>query len=225
MLREIVAQTLHPLLIGTRQIHIRNLVEPNQVHTTLQALQQADDLPGMRRRVVKPRETDILKRATALMGEVVLLQQLNHLSDRHLALRRHQLLTLLWQGRVHRDSHMALTLVEEALQLTLDTHTAHRDATRTPGIAPILGEHLGSPQHLVEIIHRLALTHKHDVRQTLTLWQGIDLIQDVACRETALKTLLARLTEQTVHLTAHLARHTERGSLAIRDIDRLHELA
>ena len=118
---------------------------------------------------------------------------------------------------------MTLTLIEEALQLALDTHTTHRDATGTPGIPPVRSEHLRGSQHIVEIIHRLTLTHKHNIGQALTFRQGIDLIQDIACRETAFEALLTRLAEQAVHLTAHLTRHTKRGTIAIGDIDCLDE--
>ena len=118
---------------------------------------------------------------------------------------------------------MTLTLFEETFQFTLDTHTTHRDATGTPGITPVRSEHLRGSQHIVEIIHRLTLTHKYDIRQTLALRQGVDLIQNIACRETALEALLTRLAEQAVHLTAHLTRHTKRGTIAIGDIDCLDE--
>ena len=223
MFREVVAQRLHPFLIRTWQIDIGDRVEPDEVYTALQALQQFDNLTGMHRCVVKSCETDILERTTALMGEVVLAQQLYHLGDRHLALGWHQLLSLFGQRRVHRDSHMTLTLFEEAFQLALDTHTAHRDTARTPGIPPLRSEHLRSPKHVVEVIHRLSLTHKYDIRQTLALRQGVDLIQNITCRETAFEALLTRLAEQAVHLTAHLTRHTKRGTIAIGDIDCLDE--
>ena len=101
MLRQIVAQSLHPFLIRTWQIDIGDRVEPDEVYTALQALQQFDNLTGMHRCVVKSCETDILERTTALMGEVVLFQQLHHLRNRHLALGWHQLLTLFGQWRVH----------------------------------------------------------------------------------------------------------------------------
>ena len=118
---------------------------------------------------------------------------------------------------------MTLTLIKEPLQLSLDTHTTHRDATGTPGIPPLRSEHLSGPQHVVEVIHRLSLTHKYDIRQTLALRQGVDLIQNITCRETAFEALLTRLAKQTVHLTAHLTRHTKRGTIAIGDIDCLDE--
>ena len=221
--RQVVAQGLHSLLVGAWQVDTRDLVEADQVYAAVQPLQQTHDLAAVEGRIVQPAEADVLERATALVGEVVLSQQRHHLGNRHLSLSRHQLPALFSQRRMHRDGHVALALVEEALQLVLDTHAAHGDAPRTPGIAPFGRQDLCGAEHGIEVIHRLALTHKHNVRQALALGQGIDLIQDVASREVALKALLARLTEQAVHLTAHLTRDAERSPLAIGDKDGLYE--
>ena len=94
---------------------------------------------------------------------------------------------------------------------------------RTPAVAIAGRQDLRDSQHGVEIIHRLALPHEDNVRQALTLRQGIDLVQDVGGGEMALKALLPRLTEEAVHLTAHLAGDTEGGTIAIWDEDGLHE--
>ena len=93
--------------------------------------------------VVKSGKAYVLKRASALMTEVVLLEQFYHFLYRHLLLGRHQHLALLVQWRVHRYSHVALTLVEETLQLVLHAHTRYSDATRTPGISPFCSKYLG----------------------------------------------------------------------------------
>ena len=86
------------------------------------------------------------------------------------------------------------------------------------------GEDLRGTEHVVEVVHRLALSHEDDVGELVHIGKGIDLVEDVGCRETALKTLFARLTEQAVHLAAHLRRHTQRGAVAVGDIDRLDKL-
>ena len=54
---------------------------------------------------------------------------------------------------------------------------------------------------------------------------GAYLVQDVGSREVSLEALLAGLTEQTVHLAAHLRRNAQRGAVAVGDIHRLHELS
>jgi len=223
--REIVAQRLHTSLVAGGEVDTWDLVETYEVDPALQTLQQSDDLAGMSGAVVESAEADILKRAATLMGEVVLTQQVDGLGDAHLALCGHQHLTLFGQGRVHRDGHMTFALVEESLELVLDAHAAHGDAFRTPSPTVVGGKDLRSAEHVVEIVHRLTLTHEDDIRQLVAFGQSVDLIQDIGCGEVALKTLLARLTEEAVHLTAHLTGDTQRGAVAIRDKDGLYKLA
>ena len=95
--RQIVAQGLHPFLVGARQIDTGYLVESDQVYPTVQALQQLHDLTTEGWRIVQTTETDILERTTALVREVVLLQQRHHLVDLHLTFGWHQHLTLFGQ--------------------------------------------------------------------------------------------------------------------------------
>ena len=99
---------------------------------------------------------------------------------------------------------MTLALVQKTLQLVLHAYAAHGDTSRTPGIAVVPCEYLCGFEHIVEIVHRLSLTHEDDVCKCLSLRQGIYLIEYVGSCEVTLKTLLTRLTEQTVHLTTHL---------------------
>ena len=120
---------------------------------------------------------------------------------------------------------MALTLIQEPLQFAPDAYAAHGDTLRAPCVAVVGGQDLRRPQHIVEVIHRLTLSHKHNVRQRIALRQGIDLIQDIACRETALEALFSRLTEQAIHLTAHLTRYTKRCTITVGDIHRFYKLA
>ena len=128
---------------------------------------------------------------------------------------------------------MALALIEETFQFAFDADTADGDALRAPGIAIVGSEHLGSTKHGIEVVHRLSLSHKHDIRQGIALRQGIYLIEYVGSRQTALIPLFTRLAEEAVHLTTDLTGHTQSGPLAytvvavgtrpLRDIDSLHE--
>ena len=141
----------------------------------------------------------------ALVGEIILFEQGHHLFDAHLFLGGHELQALLVQGGVHADGHMAEALIEKAFELVLDTHAAHGDAFRAPGISPVGGEHLGGAQHLVEVVHWFTLSHEHHVGEPFGLGQRVYLVEDVGGCELSLKSLLAGLAEEAVHLAAHLA--------------------
>ena len=158
------------------------------------------------------------------MGEVILLQQRHDIGYRHLPFGRHQLPSLLRQGRVHGDSHVALALVQKPFQLSAYANTAHRDALRTPGIAVCASQDFRSAKHGVEIVHRLTLSHEYDVGQLVALRQRIYLVQDVGSRQVALPALLASLTKEAVHLAAYLTRYAQRATLDVRNEHRLDEL-
>ena len=79
MFGEIIAERLHALLIAGWQVDTWYLMETDQVDAAFQALQQTDDLTGMRQAVVESAKADIFKRAAALMGEIVLFPQGNRL--------------------------------------------------------------------------------------------------------------------------------------------------
>ena len=117
-----------------------------------------------------------------------------------------------------------MALFKEALELVLEADTAHGDALGTPSVAIGSGKDLGGSQHVVEVVHRLALTHKHDVGKLVTLGQTVDLIEDVSGCEIALKALLTRLAEETVHLAAYLTRNAECGTIILGDVYRLDKL-
>ena len=154
--------------------------------------------------IVHALEHDILERESALMCEVVVTHQVYHLYDRHTTLCRHQLRTLFWYWRVHTDSNMTITLVEEALQFLAYAYAAHCDALRAPSVAIVGSHHLCYLQYVVEVVHRFALAHKHNVRKLLAFGQRVYLIENVGCCEALLKALLACLAEQAIHFTTHL---------------------
>ena len=103
------------------------------------------------------------------------------------------------------DSQVTLTLVEESLELISYANAANRNALRTPRIAPFRRENFGSSQDIVEVIHRFALSHKDDIGKPFRFRERVYLIEDIGCGERTLKSLLASLAEQAIHLTAHLA--------------------
>ena len=225
MLGEVITELLHLLVVHTLQRDVGNLMEADEIETAIQTLHQFDDGLGMLHAVVHALEHDVLETQAALMREIVVLQQLHHLLDTHAPFGRHQFGTLRRNRVVHRNRHMALALFQESLQLVLHAHRTYRDALRAPRPTVIGGENLGGTKHIVEIIHRLALSHEHDVGELIYLWQRVNLVQDVTGRQTSLESLLSGLAEEAVHFAAHLRRDAERGAVLIRNIHRFHELS
>ena len=225
MLREVVAEPLHLLLAGAVERHIGNLMETDEVDVAVEPFEQPADGLGMGLAVVDAAEDDVFERQSALVGEVVVAQQFHHILDSHTAFGRHQFGALLVEWGVQADGHLAQALVEEAAELVFQSHRTHGDALRAPRPTIGCGENLGGPQHVVEVVHRLALTHEDDVGQFVDLRQTVDLIENVGRREVTLEALLTRLTEEAVHLAPHLARDAERGMTAfLGNEDRLDEL-
>ena len=119
---------------------------------------------------------------------------------------------------------MTFALLDKPLQLVLYAYAAHRDALGAPCVAVVGSENLCSPEHVVEVVHRLSLAHKHDVCQLVALRQRVYLIKYVGGCEAALKALLAGLAEQAVHLASHLRRHAQRGAVFVGYVNRLDKL-
>ena len=149
------------------------------------------------------------------MAEVVAAQQFHHLLDAHAPFGGHELGAQGVGGGVEADGDVAIALLEESFQLVFHADAAHRDALRAPGPAIVGSENLRGPQHVVEVVHRLALSHEDDVGEAVALGQRVDLVEDVIGREVALEALLAGLAEEAVHLASHLRRDAERGPAAL----------
>ena len=152
-------------------------------------------------------------------------KQFHYFAYRHATLCRHQSCTLFMQRRMQTYCHMAVALVKEAFEFTFHTDTAHRDALRAPRHAIIGFQQFRSLQHIIKIVHRLALPHENDIRQPVCLWQRIHLVHYVAHGEVALPSLLTCLTEQTVHLASYLTADTQRSTVLIGDEHRLNLLS
>ena len=217
VLCEVVAELFHLFLARSVQVDVGDGVEADEVDAAFHAVQQLYDAAGVVHRVVHPSEDDIFEGEPALVREVVVAQQVDDLLQRHAFLCRHQAGALLMDRGVHADRHVALALVEEAAELVFQSHGADGDAFRAPCVSVVGGEDLRGLEHVVEVVHRLALTHEDDVGQAVALGQAVHLVQDVRHGQVALKALLARLAEEAVHLAAHLARHAERTAVTVRD--------
>ena len=204
VLGQIVAELLHLLVAHSLQRDVGNLMEAYQVEAAVEPLHQPDDGLGVLHAVVQPLEDDVFERESALMREVVVAQQFHHLFYSHSSLCRHQLGTLCRYRVVHGDGHVALALLEESFQLILHAHRTDGDALGAPCPTIVGSQDVRGTEHIVEVVHWLALPHEYDVGQLVHLGQRVYLVEDVACRQTALKPLLSCLTEQAVHLAPHL---------------------
>ena len=189
------------------KVHIGNLVETDEVDAAVESFEQSDEFAGMRGGVVDTAKHDVFERESALVGEVVIPQEFHHILDGHRPIGRHEHRTLLADGRVEADGHMTLALLDEPLQFPFHTHRTDGDASGAPSESPIGREDLCGAQHSIEVVHRLTLSHEHDVGQPVALGKRVYLVEDVACREVSLESLLSRLAEQTIHLASHLARY------------------
>ena len=158
------------------------------------------------------------------MTEVVVAQQFNDICNRHTLFSRHEHCALLVDRRVEAYCHMTFALLDKPLQLVLYADAAHGDALGAPCVAIVGSKNLGSPEHVVKVVHRLALAHKHDVGKSVAFGQRVYLVQYVSCRKAAFKSLFAGLAEQAVHLASHLRRHAQRGAVFVGYVNRLDKL-
>ena len=122
------------------------------------------------------------------------------------------------------NCQVTFTFIQEALQTLPQSHRRHRDTLRTPSESPLLGQDLCGAEYGLVVVKRFALSHKHDIRQSLALGQSIYLIQDFAGTQGTIKSLAACHTESTAHLASHLRRYAQGRSIAIGDIDGFHEV-
>jgi len=78
---------------------------------------------------------------------------------------------------------------------------------------------------LVRVVERFAHPHEHEVRETVALGQGDDLVEDFGRRQRLLQPLAARGAETAAHAAARLRGDAERGPLAVGDVGRLDVVA
>ena len=68
---------------------IRNLMETDKVHTTLETLEHTDQCVGMSLCIIEAGEHGVFEAHSSLAGEVVLLDKVDDFLDRPCALHRH----------------------------------------------------------------------------------------------------------------------------------------
>ena len=197
----------------------------DQVNPALQAIEQPYEFAGIAIAVVLSSENDVLERKAALTSPVVLSQELKHLSDRIAAFGRHDANSFFGERIVQTDGQMTGALIEKAFQPLAQTYRGHGDAPWTPCPTIVGHEEACGRENGIQIVERLALSHKHDVRQAITLRKGIYLVEDIGHGKLPLKALTAGHAELASHLATHLTTDADRPAVVIRNEDCLHELS
>jgi len=229
---EIVLQAQHGRFVCAVETRVGDGVETDHVDATVEGSEQAHEGAAVFERVVDAAKHDVFERQAALFrafgvvvgrfaAEIILTQQLDERFDAEGAFGRHHRAAFGRIGVVERDGQAAFALVEKAAQALGHAHRGHRDALRTPGVAPSCGERFGGAQHIVDVVHRFALTHEDDVGEALTFGQRIDLIQYIGRGELRHEALSAGHAELARHFAPHLRRNAEGGALAVGNEHRL----
>ena len=161
MLCEIVSERLHLFIGCSVKVHIRYFMEPDKVHPAIETFGKPHYFPCMHHRIVYSFKHDVFKRQPALVCEIILMHKRDDVFYRHSLFCRHQLRTLFRYRRVHADSHMTLAFVKEALKFVFHSYATHGYSLRTPLEAIFLCQNLCHSKHIVEIVHRLTLSHKY----------------------------------------------------------------
>lgn len=167
--------------------------------------------------IVESAEHSVFERDATLATPVVATKERHHIGDGVGFLHGHDAEALLGERIVQADGHMTAALVEEALEAGDDAHSGDGDAVRAPSQTPRSCEHLGAAEDVVEIVHRFAHAHIHDIGEEMELGDGEDLVEDFGGGEAAMESLLAGDTEAATHLAAHLTRYTEGAAVAVGD--------
>ncbi len=158
-------------------------------------------MPGV---VVHSPEHYVFKRQAALVGEIIVAQQLYHIFDWHCLLHRHQRRAFCRVGGVDGYGYMHLCGLDQGLQLLDFADGADSYAFRAPGQPPRSGQYLDCVKHRLQVVERFAHAHEHQVGERLAFRDGEYLVHDVGRREVAVETLPPCHAERAVHLASGL---------------------
>ena len=223
---EEVAHLNHALFGGAFVRGVGNRVEADQVDAyAAQGGEQTHEFLAVAGRIVESAEYDILEGETALVVPVVFGEHAEQFLHAVGVLRRHHLQTLLGERVVQRDGQMTGALCDELFHGPSDADGGHRDAAGAPAERVGCHQELGGAQDILEVVHRLALTHEDDVGQALPFGQSVNLVEDVGGAAVALEALTACHAESAAHAATHLRGHTQRAAIGFGDEDGLDTLA
>ena len=173
----------------------------------------------MRWCIVQSAKHYVFERESALVTEVVLAQKFDDFFDWKSLFGWHHRESQFRNRCMKAYCHVTFALVEKAFQSLAQTDGRYGYTLRTPLVPVISRENLERAEHLVEVVHRLALPHEHDVRKALMSRHRIYLIEDFGSRKARLKALLSSHAEATVHLASNLRRHTQRCTVAVGNVN------
>ena len=99
---------------------IRNLMESYQIHSALKSAKHPDEGIGMILRVIESSEHCIFETNSALTGEIIFLDQIDHLLNRPRSLDRHHAEAFRTERIMKADSKMTSAFLKEALEIRKD---------------------------------------------------------------------------------------------------------
>ena len=206
------------------------LVERQQVHLPLDAVQQPHQAPRVLRRVVHVLQHHVFERDAIAALEREAAAGVEQLLQPVLAVDRHQQVALILGRRVQRDRQVRHErLGRQPLERRQHADGRERDPPRRNGQAVLVGE---DPQRLhrrVVVVQRFAHAHQHDVEALAEhpelAQQHADLADDFAGRQVADDAHLAGQAEGALHRAADLGREAEGLRRRVGDEDRLDLLA
>ena len=156
------------------------------------------------------------------MGEIVTLQQFQHVEQRISLLHGHKPCALRAERGMHAHCHMHLSHVKQLPQVVELSDGRHRDAARAPGQSPRLRQHLYGGKYSVEIVHRLAHSHEHYVCEAFRFFHRKHLVDNLRCRKVAVEALASCHAERAVHAASRLRADAERGAVTVGNHHRLY---
>ena len=174
--------------------------------------------------VVEPLPHDVFHREAALVGEVILAQQVHHFLDVIGILYGHELAALVFNGIVNAHGDVHAGGLAQHFEGVFHSHCRHRDALGAPCQSPGSGEYLNHLEHVVEVVERLSHAHEHDIGELLGLWHAQHLVDDLIGGEVAMESLPARHAEVAVHAASLLRRDAQCGAVILGDVDALNGL-
>ena len=227
MVIEVVAKLVHRLRRGGAIGGVGRGMETDEVHSTMEPLQQAYQFGSMTGGVVEPGKHGVFERDAPLAAPIILFEQGNHVGNGIGSLHGHDGEPFLREGVVETYGKVALASVQETFQPGDDADRGDGNAVGAPTETPIGGKDIRAMQNAGKVVHRFAHAHVYDIGKLAKFGDGEYLIEDIGGREVAMEALLPSDAKTAAHLAAHLTGDAEGGArrtsagIQFRDVDGL----